>query len=508
MSIQATGHQAKDRRRGILVAIDILLANPLFLRQDPVEQRLITPYFPLGLLYLAATLREAGYSVEIYDGMFQDDPSHLSSVLDRLQPTIVGISALSTVRETALELAALAHVRGSVVLMGGADPTARPEAYLEHRKSGRYVVDLVIVGEGEETILELMPNLLAKAGSLTLEQVRGLAYRDADERIVRTPVRPLRKDLDPIPFPARDMIDLEAYRHAWSTRHGYWSLSVITSRGCPYTCAWCQKGVFGKSFRVRSPESVAQEIQQIKERYHPDQLRIVDDVIGIDRRWVRAWRDALLERDAVIPFECLSRVDLIDRELLAWLKEAGCVRISFGAESGSQQILDAMSKGTQVSEIYETARLCHELGIEVYFYIMVGYPGETWADLQSTAKLLRETMPDEFSSTIAYPLPGTPFYEQVQDHLIPAADWRHTAENRLLYRGQYSTRFYRWVQRWLRKEWQAARVRAGRLPASTLGGPFPRVRLSLERWLARLAVAILRHSPADARPVPSTIPGH
>jgi anaerobic magnesium-protoporphyrin IX monomethyl ester cyclase len=262
--------------------------------------------------------------------------------------------------------------------------------------------------------------------------------------------------------------------------------------------------VFGKSFRARSPQSVATEIREIKERYQPDQLRIVDDVTGIDRRWVKAWRDALIEQDAVIPFECLSRVDLIDRELLGWLQEAGCVRISFGAESGSQRVLDAMTKGTKVDQILRAARLCHEMGIEVYFYIMVGYPGETWADIQLTAKLLRETMPDEFSSTIAYPLPGTLFYDQVRERLAQAADWRYTAENRLLYRGQFNTRFYRWVQRLLRKEWETARVRAGTLSM----GIGARLRLGAGRWLARLVVSVLRHSPADARPVPDTPPSH
>jgi anaerobic magnesium-protoporphyrin IX monomethyl ester cyclase len=486
------------------LAIDILVVNPLILSQDPVEQRLMTPYFPLGLLYLAATLREAGYSVDVYDGMFQTDPAQFVQALDRLEPAIVGISALSTVRASALELAALAHARGCLVLLGGADPTARPESYLEHRSGNEYVVDLVVVGEGEETILELMPILQSRAETPLLDEVRGLAYRDAEGKTVRTASRPLRRDIDQIPFPARDMIDWAAYRRAWTSRHGFWSLSVITTRGCPYACAWCQKGVFGKSFRARSPQSVATEIREIKERYQPDQLRIVDDVTGIDRRWVKAWRDALIEQDAVIPFECLSRVDLIDRELLGWLQEAGCVRISFGAESGSQRVLDAMTKGTKVDQILRAARLCHEMGIEVYFYIMVGYPGETWADIQLTAKLLRETMPDEFSSTIAYPLPGTLFYDQVRERLAQAADWRYTAENRLLYRGQFNTRFYRWVQRLLRKEWETARVRAGTLSM----GIGARLRLGAGRWLARLVVSVLRHSPADARPVPDTPPGH
>jgi anaerobic magnesium-protoporphyrin IX monomethyl ester cyclase len=185
------------------LAIDILVVNPLILSQDPVEQRLMTPYFPLGLLYLAATLREAGYSVDVYDGMFQTNPAQFVQALDRLEPAIVGISALSTVRASALELAALAHARGCLVLLGGADPTARPESYLEHRSGNEYVVDLVVVGEGEETILELMPILQSRAETPLLDEVRGLAYRDAEGKTVRTASRPLRRDIDQIPMPAR-----------------------------------------------------------------------------------------------------------------------------------------------------------------------------------------------------------------------------------------------------------------------------------------------------------------
>ena len=191
------------------------------------------------------------------------------------------------------------------------------------------------------------PPCSSREGAPPLNGIRGLAYRNEAGEAVRTPARPLRKNIDEIPFPARDLLDLEAHRRAWRARHGFYSLSIIASRGCPYECAWCQKGVFGRSYRPRIPESVAEEMRQIKAHYHPDQLRIVDDVMGIDRRWVKRWRDAVVGKDAAIPFECLSRVDLVDRDVLGWLKEAGCIRIAFGAESGSQKVLDAMTKGTQ-----------------------------------------------------------------------------------------------------------------------------------------------------------------
>jgi radical SAM superfamily enzyme YgiQ (UPF0313 family) len=468
---------------------DLLLVNPLYLKDDPVEQRLMTPYFPLGLLYLAATARQAGYDVSIYDAMFQTSDEAFIAALEQDRPKVVGIGILSTVRAAALRLADLAHRHGAKVVVGGADPTGRPTSYLDHRSNGDWPIDVVVVGEGEQTLLELLPILVEDglAGE-QLAQVKGLAYRNGDGQTITTPDRTHCADLDSLPMPARDLIDVEAYRRAWRNRHGIFSLSIIATRGCPYGCTWCQKSVFGRSFRPRSAEAVAEELRAIKDRYHPDQIRIVDDVMGIDRKWVRDWHDAVLERDAVIPFECLSRVDLMDEELVRLLKEAGCVRIAFGAESGSQKVLDAMNKGTQVGQIRRAAELCRRSGIELYYYIMLGYPGEEWADIRKTVELLKETRPDMFSSTIAYLLPGTDFYEEVKHRLLDMPDWDYTAENRLLFQREYSTRFYQWVQRWLHQEWHAARLRQGEEQASLLG----RMRRLGSRWVTRGLVEFFR----------------
>ncbi|MEW5961745.1 MAG: radical SAM protein, partial [Chloroflexota bacterium] len=299
-----------------------------------------------------------------------------------------------------------------------------------------------------------------------------------------------------LPFPARDLVDLDAYRDAWRKAHGYWSLSLINTRGCPYACSWCQKAVFGRTYRHRSAANSAAEMRLIKQTYAPDQLRIVDDITGVKSRWVSQWQAEVLAQEAAIPFECLTRVNLAAEEMLAALKAMGCKKIYFGAESGSQKVLDAMNKGAKISQIYRAAELCKRLGIETYFFMMVGYPGEEWADLQLSVKLLRETLPDAFSTTLAYPLPGTPFYEQVRDRLMFEADWTldwdYTAENRLLFqRGRYNTLFYRWVIKWFTKEWEDAWLRQGK-PAPRL----KRWRIKAGLWLARSMVCLLARSPA------------
>ncbi|MGD2146020.1 MAG: radical SAM protein [Anaerolineae bacterium] len=458
---------------------DVLLVNPLFLYEDPVESELMTPYLPLGVLYLAAVARDAGYHVAVFDAMFAEGDQAFVAALETERPRVVGFSVLATVRQAALRLATLAKQHASsgespTVIVGGADPTARPERYLLHEKNGTHPIDLVVVGEGEETLLEILPPLLAMSDAPigdresligALNGVRGLAFRGPETSLVATEPRPLIEDVDRLPIPAREFLDVDRYRQAWLSKHDHFSLSLIATRGCPYGCKWCQKSVFGRSFRPRSADSVAAEMAQIKQHFRPDQVRVVDDVMGIDRDWVREWHDALIEKDGVIPFECLSRVDLLDEEMAGHLRDIECRRIHFGAESGSQAVLDAMNKGITVEQIRSAARLCRQLGIETYFYMMVGYPGESWSDLKRSVTLLRQTRPDAFSTTIAYPLPGTPFHEDVRDRLVcddqTVPDWIHTAENRLLFqRGRYSTFFYRRVIRWFHSEWRDARLGA------------------------------------------------
>ena len=479
---------------------EITLVHPLFINKDPVEQKIMTPYFPLGLMYLAAVLRQRDYQVEIFDCAFREDYAEFEAYMRRVRPPVVGITSLITIRRHALFLAEIAHRYGATVILGGPDPPGIPERYLNHRDdSGEIPIDMVVFDEGELTIQEVADYLFRRPGApASLQDIAGLRLRGDRWDVVATAPRPLIADLDSLPFPARDLVDFAPYREAWQEAHGCWSLSLINTRGCPYGCSWCQKAVFGRTFRTRSPENVAEEMRLIKDAYHPDQLRVVDDITGIRKDWVLEWREAVLERQAVIPFECLTRVNLASEEMLSALHQMGCKKIFFGAESGSQKVLDAMDKGIKVAQIYRAAELCQQLGIETYFFMMVGYPGEEWQDLQLSVKLLRETRPETFSTTIAYPLPGTKFYEQVRDRLMFDSewnpDWDYTAENKLLFRrARYNTLFYRWVVRWFRQEWEDARIANGR-PVSLL----QRLRSKLSLWLCRLVVRTLALSPGGS----------
>ncbi len=297
----------------------ILLAHPLFLSKSPEENDLSSPYFPLGLLYLAAYVRERGHDVAIFDGTFCRDESEFSAALDAHNPDLVGISALQPTRDMALTLASIAAERGVPVIVGGPDPTVAPEPYLQRSggASGEApVVDLVVHHEGEQTIARLAD--LVDRGELTLDHLidePGIAFRRDGRVVVNQPRLPI-ENLDELPLPARDLIDMDRYLKTWSQDQGYSSVTIATSRGCPFGCEWCRDAVHGDGFRQRSPESVAAEVAVLNERYDIERLRFIDDVDGIERDWFDRWADASRAVDTAIPFEPLSESERADLPLL------------------------------------------------------------------------------------------------------------------------------------------------------------------------------------------------
>ncbi|MGI9598651.1 MAG: B12-binding domain-containing radical SAM protein [Acidimicrobiales bacterium] len=289
----------------------ILLAHPLFLSKSPAERELSSPYFPLGLLYLAGYVREAGHHVSVFDATFASDESWFAEALEREAPDVVGISILAPTRATALRLARMAAASGTVVVAGGPDPTASPEPYLSEA-----AIDIVVHHEGEQTIVRLLD--LFDGGNLNADRLTvepGVAFRRGGDIIVNEP-RPPIENLDELPLPARDLIDMERYLQTWQDEHGYSSLTIATTRGCPYGCAWCRDSVHGAGFRQRSPESVAAEVESLAQSYDIERLRLVDDVDGIDRAWFARWAAATDATGTAIPFEPLSEVDRQDLPLL------------------------------------------------------------------------------------------------------------------------------------------------------------------------------------------------
>src|SRR5688572_30298722 len=423
---------------------DILLGHAYFLKYDVVERRVMKPYPPLGILYLSAYLKRAGHSVEVFDATFRDF-NDFESIVKRLRPRILGLYANIITRDNVIRLVQIAKANGvEFVIAGGPDASEWCDLYFA---SG---VDVIGINEGELTLQELVP-WLQRNGMRDLEQVRGILFMK-DGRVHRTPPRPSITNLDSLPWPDRDVLNMEEYFAAWKSHHGESSVSLITARGCPFHCAWCSSEVFGHTHRQRSPKDVVDEMLMLKERYHPDIMWISDDVLTINKKWTNEFVREVKTRGAQHPYECLSRADIVDYDILKGLQESGCFRIWYGAESGSQKVLDSMRKGTTVEQVREAAKMTHKAGMQAGFFILLGYPDETTADIRLTIDFLKETRPDVVGTSVAFPIKGTEFYNRVEDRLILDDNWSARNQNKLLFNGKYPPLYYWFAARWLVKE--------------------------------------------------------
>jgi anaerobic magnesium-protoporphyrin IX monomethyl ester cyclase len=439
----------------------ILLGQSYYLRFDPKLWDAMQPYPPLGTLYAASYLRAYGYEVALFDAMLAESEEEWAQALDEHHPRFAVLyednfnylskMCLLRMREAAFKMIGMAKARRCVVIVAGADASDHTEEYI-----GRGA-DYVLIGEGEETLLELLDQLTGKK-DVKLGSILGLAYADhksssilhgpssvshSPTSIHRALRRPDIKDLDVLPFPAWDLVDIERYKKTWIERHGYFSMNMVTTRGCPYHCNWCAKPIWGQRYHSRSPQNVVAEMKWLKETYHPDHIWFADDILGLKPDWIEKFAALIRESDAMIPFKCLQRADLVNEETASALKEAGCKTVWVGAESGSQKILDAMDKGDKVEDIYRAARLLHRQGIEVGFFLQFGYPGENWNDIQRTLKMIRDCLPDDIGISVSYPLPGTKFFERVKMELGDKQNWSDSEDLAMLYHGPYPTEFYR-----------------------------------------------------------------
>ncbi|MCI4321154.1 MAG: B12-binding domain-containing radical SAM protein, partial [Thermoplasmata archaeon] len=415
-------------------------------------------YPSLGVLTLAAYLRDQRHTVEIVDLTFARDLRPLTARLRKFRPEVVGVHTKTLTFPRASRIAQLATRSGAFSVAGGPDAASRPEGYLDAGFRA------VASGEGETALTELAERVHAH------EPVSGLAGIVTREhgQLVQGPRRPFLRDLDALPLPAWDLIDMEQYLSTWEAQTGERRAAVLTSRGCPFDCSWCSKPTFGRSFRQQSPARVLAELRALKERYAVDYVRFCDDVFGVQRAWLEELLEGMVREPVGLKFECLARVDLLKPELLGKMREAGLARVYVGVESGSQKMLDLMNRGTKLAQIERTAQSLREAGVRQFWFLMLGYPGETLEDIEATLALFRRFSPEEYSVSIAVPVPGTRFYEAVRDRLTGTAPL--TAGNggtSLLYDAAYPQALYRWEQ--ARFEWEAALQRAkGKLPPEVL----------------------------------------
>lgn len=421
--------------------MDILLSHGYYLYGDPHELQVMKPYPPLGILYIAAHLKAKGFTVGVFDSTFSS-LDQFDETVARLQPPVVGIYANMMTRANVLKMVEIARKHGRRVVVGGPDPANYADRYLA------WGVDVVVVGEGELTLEELLPHL-ARHGLHDLEAIQGIVYSRDGQEPVWTPPRPYIADLDAQPFPDRAAIDIGRYMETWRTHHGQSAVSLITARGCPYHCHWCSHAVYGYSHRRRSPANVAGEVEEILETYGPDMLWYADDVFTMNYRWIRAYAAELKQRRIRVPFETIVREDRLDEEIAGLLAEMGAFRIWVGAESGSQRILDAMERRTNATRVGDMVALLQRQGIQAGMFIMLGYEGEEMDDLTATVNLLKRANPDIFLTTVAYPIKGTPYYEEVADRVVPLKPWHEGSDRDQTIRGRHSRRFYHFATRWM-----------------------------------------------------------
>ncbi len=433
----------------------ILFSHSYFMRFDPKQWATGQPYPPLGTLYAASLLRQKGYQVSLLDTMFSYGPEEVILPLQKEHPDYFVIyddgfnyltkMCLTNMREAAFEMIKFAKQDGCKVIVSSSDATDHFEQYLHEG------ADFVLLGEAEQTLAELIKLLDTTGTPCDFLSIPGLAYYQQGA-LIKTMRRNVMKELDELPFPAWDIIDIEPYRKIWLKTKGYFSLNMATTRGCPFKCNWCAKPIYGNRYNTRSPQNVVTELKLLKEKFDFDHIWYCDDIFGLKPGWVHEFANLLEKEQLQFKFKIQARADLLLQEdYIRDLARAGCENIWMGAESGSQKILDAMDKGTRVEQIVEATQILKKNNIHPSFFIQFGYPGETKKDIVKTIDMINNLLPYEIGISVSYPLPGTLFYEKVKAQLQGKANWTDSDEMALMFRNTYAPAFYKQLHGYVHK---------------------------------------------------------
>jgi anaerobic magnesium-protoporphyrin IX monomethyl ester cyclase len=487
---------------------DVLLTHSYHLPYDRKQVRKMQPYPPLGTLYAASVLRQAGVSVAVFDSMLEEPESGFRKALRTHSPKIVAIyeddfnfltkMCLTRMREVAFNMVCEARKTGARVIAHGSDATDHAIDYL------RQGCEFVLIGEAEHTLLQLIQEIRESRDG---RQVHGVATweRSGSKEVLHTQKPATPRSFTGFPLPARDLIDISKYRDAWRSAHGTFSLNLIASRGCPFRCNWCAKPIFGDNFHARPAYEVAQEMHHLKNVYGAEHLWFADDIFALNRHWTEQFAREVKKRNAAVPFKIQARADLLSAGTAQSLAVAGCAEVWMGVESGSQKILDAMDKGLQVEEVLSARQHLRQEGIRACYFIQFGYPGETWDDVRQTIALVRETRPDDIGVSLSYPLPNTRFYERVRQQLGSKQNWSDSEDLCVMFKGAYTDTFYRAIRDALHAEVDSFNHSKSRKSAHELNQLWQRVH-SLEP-VSRNADATELAVPEKAAPHCTSQPG-
>jgi anaerobic magnesium-protoporphyrin IX monomethyl ester cyclase len=428
---------------------DVLLTHSYHLPYDRKQAQKKEPYPPLGTLYAASVLRANGISTALFDSMLQQPEEGLREALRVHDPKIVAIyeddfnfltkMCLTKMRDLAWNMTDIARAHGARVIVHGSDATDHAREFLQNG------AECVLEGEAEHSLLHAVRALISGGSVANIPGAKWLGQKESGESVESCP-RIVSRRGRTFPLPARDLIDLSAYRETWQEAHGMFSLNLVASRGCPFRCNWCAKPIFGNSYQLRPAVDVANEMRLLKEEYGAEHLWFADDIFGLNHHWLDELAVAIEASGCVTPFKIQARADLLTSESVRALKRAGCAEVWMGVESGSQTILDAMEKGLRVEEIVSARQHLKLADIRGCYFLQLGYPGEQWEDIQKTIALVRETEPDDIGVSFSYPLPNTLFYARVREQLGTKQNWSDSEDLCVMFKGTYTDTFYRAVR--------------------------------------------------------------
>lgn len=433
----------------------ILFTHSYFLRFDAKQFKTAMPYPPLGTLYAMSYLRENGYVVKLFDSMFCNSAMDIRSTIDEFKPDVFisyddGFNyltkmCLTNMREACFDMQNYAKSKGCKVIVSSSDATDHLDDYLKHG------ADAIVIGEAEQTVLELCNAFKINAA---IDTISGIAF-PTNNKLTKTKPRSVLKDLDVLPPPAWDLIDISEYKNMWMKNHGYFSLNFVTTRGCPYKCNWCAKPIYGNRYNSHSPENSVLEIKKWQQKFGFTHIWFADDIFGLKPNWLKDFEHYIKKEKVTVSYKIQSRADLLlEEDNIKHLVNSGCTMVWMGAESGSQRILDAMDKGTKVEQIYEATRLLKKHKIFVSLFLQLGYLDETISDINLTIKMVEDLLPDDIGISVSYPLPGTLFYDKVKAQLKGKSNWTDSDDLDMMFKNTYHKDFYKQLQRYIHRRYR------------------------------------------------------